>query len=305
MTRYIARRLLNGLMVAFIVSILTFFLTYSAGDPAVAMAGEGTRAEDAAALRAQHGLDRPLPVQYLQWVGRVVTGDFGKSYRTHTPVLTVVLERLPVTLTLATASILVALAIAIPLGVLGAMAPGGWIDRAVVGLSAVAQSIPAFWLALVLMIFFGVRLRWLPISGNESWRHFILPTATLAFYSMPGILGLIRVGMINVLKSDYIRTARAKGLSRGSVLFKHALRNAAVPVVSLTAVQFGFLLGGSVIIETIFALNGVGYLSWQSILGADLPVIQAVVLLSALFFVFLTLLADILNAWINPRMRIE
>jgi peptide/nickel transport system permease protein len=163
---------------------------------------------------------------------------------------------------------------------------------------------PSFWFALLLMFFFGVTLKVLPISGSDTWQHFVLPAIALGYYATPAIMRLTRSGMLEVLGSDYIRTARAKGLRPGSVLFKHALRNALAPVVALAAVQLGFMLGGSVVIETVFALHGLGYLAWESIAHNDFPVVQAIVLLISLFYIVLTLLADVANAWLDPRIRI-
>ena len=163
---------------------------------------------------------------------------------------------------------------------------------------------PSFWFALLLFMLFGLTLRWLPISGSETWAHFVMPAVALGYYATPGIMRLTRAGMLEVLASDYIRTARAKGLRAPSVLFKHALRNAVIPVVALAAVQLGFMLGGSVVIETIFALHGLGYLAWESILHNDFPVVQAIVLLISLIYILLTFIADMLNAWLDPRIRI-
>jgi peptide/nickel transport system permease protein len=163
---------------------------------------------------------------------------------------------------------------------------------------------PSFWFALLLILWFGVQLRWLPISGSDTWANFVLPAIALGYYAAPAIMRLTRAGMIEVLDADYIRTARAKGLAPMSVVFKHALRNAVIPVVALAAVQLGFVLGGSVVIETVFALHGLGYLAWESILQNDFPVVQAIVMLIAVIYVLLTLVADLANAWLDPRIRI-
>ena len=169
----------------------------------------------------------------------------------------------------------------------------------------VGQALPSFWFALMMIFFFGVYLRWLPITGSGSWLNFVMPAVALGYYVTPAVMRLTRAGMIEVLSSDYIRTARAKGLRPGVVLFKHALRNAIIPVVSLAAVQFGFMLGGSIVIETIFAINGLGQLAWESILRADLPMMQAIVLVLSCFYIVLTFLADILNAFLDPRIRVS
>jgi len=304
MLRYFARRLGVAVLVAIVVSLIAFSLTHVATDPAIALAGEGTAASDAEALRKQYGFDRPLYVQYAEWLANAATGDLGMSYRMRQPVAEILLSRLPVTLILGVCALAFALALAVPLGVLAAIRPNSWIDRLALGLSVLGQALPSFWFALMLIIVFGVMLQWLPISGTDTWAHFVMPTVALGYFAAPAIMRLTRAGMLDVLSSDFIRTARAKGLYEGRVLFKHALRNAIIPVVSLAAVQFGFMLGGSVVIETIFAMNGVGYLAWESITRADLPMVQAIVLVVSLFYIVLTLLADMLNAWLDPRIRV-
>jgi peptide/nickel transport system permease protein len=197
-----------------------------------------------------------------------------------------------------------AVALSVPLGVLAALRPNSPLDRLALLIAVVGQAMPTFWFALTLILWFGVHLRLLPITGSESWAHFVMPAIALGYYLTPGVMRLTRAGMLEVLSSDYIRTARAKGLRSGSVLFKHALRNAIVPVVSLAAVQFGFMLGGSVVIETIFQINGLGYLAWESIQRKDLPTMQAIVLVLALIYVLLTFFADVLNAFLDPRLRV-
>jgi peptide/nickel transport system permease protein len=189
--------------------------------------------------------------------------------------------------------------------VLAALRPNTWLDRLALTLSVLGQALPTFWFALMMIILFGVMLRWLPITGSDTWAHFVMPAIALGYYATPAIMRLTRTGMLDVLASDYIRTARAKGLRTGTVLFKHALRNAIIPVVSLAAVQFGFMLGGSIIIETIFALHGLGFLAWESITRSDIAVVQAIVLILACFYIVLTLLADLLNAFLDPRIRVS
>jgi peptide/nickel transport system permease protein len=243
-------------------------------------------------------------VQYVEWAGGALVGDLGESYYFRQPVSKIVAERIPVTLTLGVCALAFAIALSIPLGVLAAVRSNTWVDRLALTLSVVGQAMPTFWFALMTIILFGVMLRWLPISGSDTWRHFILPSIALGYYASPALMRLTRAGMLDVLSSDYIRTARAKGLRPGSVLFKHALRNAIVPVVSLAAVQLGFMLGGSVVIETVFALQGIGHLAWTSISRSDVAVVQAIVLILSCFYVLLTLLADLLNAWLDPRIRV-
>lgn len=302
---YALKRVLLAVVVALTVSVAAFSLVRLAGDVATAIAGEGARAEDVEVIRKQYGLDRPLPVQYAEWLGRTLRGDLGESLYFRQPVASLVFDRLPVTMTLGALSIGFALLLSIPLGVVAAMRPNSWIDRAALTLAVVGQAMPSFWFALLLILWFGVQLRWLPISGSDTWAHFVLPAIALGYYAAPAIMRLTRAGMIEVLGADYIRTARAKGLSPASVVFKHALRNAVIPVVALAAVQLGFVLGGSVVIETVFALHGLGYLAWESILQNDFPVVQAIVMLIAVIYVLLTLVADLANAWLDPRIRVS
>ncbi|TAN52490.1 MAG: ABC transporter permease [Betaproteobacteria bacterium] len=304
MLAYALKRALLALLVALTVSLVCFLLVHLSTDVAVAMAGEGARSEDIEFIRKQYGFDRPLAVQYADWLGRAARGDFGDSLYFRTPVDKIVWERFPVTLTLGAWAILIALGLSIPLGVLAAMRPNSWVDRLTLTLAVIGQAMPSFWFALLLILVFGVNLGWLPISGSDSQAHFVLPAIALAYYAAPAIMRLTRSGMLEVLGSDYIRTARAKGLRPLTVLFKHALRNAVIPVVALSAVQLGFMLGGSVVIETVFALNGLGYLAWEAILHNDFPVVQAIVLLIALIYIVLTLLADLANGWLDPRIRV-
>lgn len=304
MTGFILRRLVLLVCVLATVSVITFVLLRASGDPAVAMAGEGATAEDVAFVRKEYGFDQPLALQFAHWAGRAIQGDLGVSKFLQQPVATIVFDRLPATLILGLAALLIAVLIALPLGVLAAVRQGGPADQAAGFIAIVGQALPSFWLALILMAVFGARLRWFPISGDRTWRHFVLPAVALAFYAIPSLMRLTRSGMLDVLDSDYIRTARAKGLGEGKVVFKHALRNAVLPIVSLSAVQLGFMLGGSVVIESIFSINGLGNLSWQSIKRADVEVMQAVVLVLSFIFVALTFLADVLNALLDPRIRV-
>ncbi len=298
------KRVALALMVALFVSSLVFTLTNAAADPASALAGEGAQESDIQAIRIQYGFDRPLVEQYVAWISKALQGDLGQSYRMQRPTAELLAERLPITLQLGLSALIFAVSLGIPLGVFAATRPNSWIDRLALSISVVGQAMPTFWFALLMILVFGVNLRWLPISGSGDWTHLMMPSIALGYYATPAIMRLTRAGMIDALGSDYIRTARAKGLLRPAILFKHALRNALVPVVSLAAVQFGFMLGGSVVIEAVFALPGLGSLAWESISRSDLPVVQAIVLMVSLFYVVLTLLADLLNAWLDPRIRL-
>lgn len=304
MLAYALKRLVLAIAVAITISALVFSLLYMTGDPATALAGENATSESIEKLRKAYGFDRPVAVQYLSWLGNAIQGDFGNSIYFRMPVSELILERLPTTVTLGITAILFAIFLSIPLGVLAAMYPNSLIDRAALSLAVVGQALPSFWFALMLIVLFAFMFPILPASGSDTWQHFVLPTIVLGYYAAPAFMRLTRTGMLDVLSSDYIRTAKAKGLRPFTVLFKHALRNAIIPVVSLAAVQFGFMLGGSVIIETVFALHGAGYLAWESISRSDFPTVQAVLLLFSLFYILLTFLSDMLNAWLDPRIRV-
>jgi peptide/nickel transport system permease protein len=304
MLAFALRRLALALLVALAVSALAFVLLRASGDVAIALAGEGARSGDIENIRRIYSLDRPFVVQYLDWLWRILHGDFGQSLYFKTDVLALVAEKLPTTAWLAVFSLLFALALSLPLGILAALRPNSAVDRLCLALAVVGQALPNFFFALVLILVFAVMLQVLPVSGSESWAHFVLPSIALGYYVAPAFMRLVRAGMVEVLASDYIRTARAKGLSGPSIVLKHALRNALVPVVALAAVQLGFLLGGSVVIETIFALDGLGYLAYRSISQLDLPVTQAIVTLLSFTYVGLTLAADLANAWLDPRIRV-
>jgi peptide/nickel transport system permease protein len=304
MLAYILKRLGIAVLVALTVSALTFSMIYLAGDPATALAGENATAADIARIRVAYGYDRPIIVQYADWLWRAVQGDFGRSHYLGEPVATVIFERLPTTMLLGLFALVFALVLSIPLGVLAAIRPNSLIDRTALTIAVIGQAMPSFWFALTLMLWLGVYWRLLPITGSDSWLNFVMPAIALGYYITPAVMRLTRAGMLDVLSADYIRTARAKGLRPMTVLFKHALRNAIIPVVSLAAVQFGFMLGGSIVIETIFAINGLGFLAWESILRADLPMMQAIVLVLSVFYIILTLVADMLNAWLDPRIRV-
>ncbi|MFQ5940004.1 MAG: ABC transporter permease [Alphaproteobacteria bacterium] len=301
---YALKRLGVAVLVAITVSMVTFSLVHLTGDPAMALAGESATQEDIENVRRVYGFDRPFIVQYGDWLSSALAGDFGHSHYLKTDVASVIFDRLPVTMTLGACALAFALTLSIPLGVLAAIRPNTIIDRFALSLAVVGQALPSFWFALILIFWLGIEWRLLPITGTDSWQNFIMPAIALGYYITPAVMRLTRAGMLEVLASDYIRTARAKGLRPMTVLFKHALRNAIIPVVALSAVQFGFMLGGSIVIETIFAINGLGFLAWESIQRADLPMMQAIVLILACLFIVLTFVADMLNAFLDPRIRV-
>lgn len=305
MFAFTLKRLGLAILVTLTVSVISFSLLHLSGDPAAALAGENANSADLETIRHLYGFDRPLGEQYFDWLWHALHGDFGQSYYFKLPVASLIADRLSVTMLLGVCSISFALLTAVPLGVLAAVKPNSIVDRIALFLSVAGQAMPSFWFGLVLIVIFSIKLGLLPPSGSDTWKHFIMPTIVLGYYAMPAIMRLTRAGMIEVLKADYIRTARAKGAGVGRVLFIHALRNAIVPVVSLSAVQMGFMLGGSIVVEAIFALHGAGFLAWESIARHDLPTVQALILIFSCFYIAFTFLSDVANAWLDPRMRVS
>ena len=305
MLQYLIQRIGLALVVCIAVSLLTFTLLNASGDVAIAMAGEEATAAQIEAIRNDMGLNRPLAVRYGEWLLNAAQGDFGNSLFFRQPVAELIVDRLPNTLTLATLALGIMLVLSVPLGVASALHPNGVIDRIAMLIAVLGQAMPTFWFALILIVVFALTLGIAPPSGSETLGHFVLPAIALGYYSTPPMMRLIRQGMIEAMSSDYIRTAKAKGISSWKIVFKHALRNAVIPVVSLSAVQFGNMLGGSVVIETVFGIQGLGFLAWESISRMDLPVVQAVMLIVAIFYIVMVLMADFVNAWLDPRIRIQ
>lgn len=305
MFQFLMNRLWVALLVGVTVTIIGFSLLRLAGDLAAELAGEDATPQEIADTAKAYGLDRPFHVQYLDWVGNLLQGDLGRSLFTNEPVIELILERVGVTIKLAVYAIILGLVFAVPLAVIAAVKQNSWVDRSALTFAVFGQAVPSFWLGLMLILIFGVWFRMSPISGSDTLAHFILPTITLSTFVMPSVMRLTRSGMLDVLESDYIRTARAKGLSPGVVMFKHALRNAILPVVSLATVNFGFLLGGSVAVETVFAMNGLGLLAFDSIVRQDFPVVQSIVVFVSFVYIFLTLMSDLVNAKLDPRIRLS
>ncbi|XAW90554.1 ABC transporter permease [Vibrio sp. CDRSL-10 TSBA] len=303
MLGYCIRRFLMALSVALTVSVVCFMLLHLSGDLATAIAGPEATSEQIEQIRVQFGLDQPMTLQYFNWLWGALQLDFGESYYFTNSVIELISERLPVTLSLGAIALAVATLVAIPLGVIAAIKQDTWIDRLALMIAVFGQAMPSFFFGLVLIIIFAVNLHWLPAGGSGTWQHYILPAIALGYYATPSIMRLTRTGMLEVLGSDYIRTARAKGISETRVVVKHALRNAVIPVVALMAVELGFMLGGSIVIESVFSLHGLGQLAWDSIARNDYPVVQAIVLLIAVFYIVLTFLADLLNAMLDPKLR--
>ncbi|MCP8938247.1 ABC transporter permease [Alsobacter sp. SYSU M60028] len=304
MFAFLARRTLEFLVVIFGVLTIVFVLQRFSGDPTNLLLPVDAPQEVRTELRHQLGLDRPLPEQYLRFIGRVAVGDLGDSYRFRQPALGLVLERLPATLLLASASLLISLVLALPLGTLAAVYRNTWIDSLATGISLLGQAMPVYWLGLLGILLFSVQWRLLPSMGGGSFAALVLPATTLAVYSAARIMRLTRAAVLDVLHQDFIRLARAKGLGEGKVLVKHALRNASIPIVTIIGLQFGGLLGGAVITETVFAWPGVGRLAVNAVQQRDFPVVQAVTVVIALAFSLINLAVDVLYARLNPRIRL-
>lgn len=297
------RRLFYSIFVLLGLSLIVFLLTRLSGDPTALMLPIDATPDDEAVMRAYLGLDKPLPVQYVEFLGRAVTGDFGTSIRHRQPALAMVLERMPATLQLAAAAFTMALLIAVPLGILSALYPNSLADRISVFIALFGQAIPTFLLGIVYILIFAVQLGWLPSSGRGGLEYLILPALTLGPYSAAVINRLLRANLREAMTRDYIRTARAKGFSRQYVLLRHALKNAAIPIVTVMGLQVAALLSGSVVTETVFAYPGAGLLLVQALGNRDFPVVQAFVIVTGVMVILINLLLDILYVALDPRIR--
>jgi ABC-type dipeptide/oligopeptide/nickel transport system permease component len=287
------------------VSLVVFGLVHLSGDPVLLMVSSDAPPEVVATTRHELGLDRPLVEQFTDYVSRVARGDLGMSLRSSRPVAALIRERLPATVELTVAALLIAVAVAIPAGIVSAVKRGSALDRLAMVGAVAGQAVPIFWLALLLIAFFGVYLRWLPVFGRGSLAHLVLPAVSLSTVILGRLARLVRGSMLEVLGQDYVRTARAKGVGEVRVLAGHALKNAAIPIVTLLGLQFAQLLGGAVVTETIFAWPGVGRLVVEAIFNRDFPVVQGVVLVVSLIFVAVNLLVDLAYAALDPRIRTE
>jgi len=306
MIRYFGLRLLFALPALWLILTMVFLLAHIVpGDPVQQMLGEGARAEDLQQLRHALGLDLPVPVQYAHYVGGILRGDLGESLRFQQPVLRVILSRYPATLELATVALLVCAAIGIPAGLLAAQRRGTPTDRAVGVFTLFGLSVPNFALGPVLILFFSVILGWLPVSGRGSPLHLVLPAITLGAALAAILTRMVRTSVMEELSSDYVRTARAKGLSESAVLFRHAFRNALIPILTILGLQFGTLLAGTIVTESVFSWPGIGRLSVQAIEARDYPLLQGCILLIAVSYVFVNLLTDFVYALVDPRVRLE
>jgi peptide/nickel transport system permease protein len=305
MWRYLARRLLLTIPVLIGVATLVFLLIHLVpGDPAQSMLGEGAAPQDVAALRARLGLDQPLPVQFGRFISGLVRGDLGTSLRTGEPVARSIASRMPATAELAFAAMIVALLIAIPLGVAAAVWKGTLIDHGAMTLALVGISIPNFWLGPMMAILFAVELGWLPVSGRGSLAHLVLPSVTLGAALAAILARMTRASLLEELRELYVTASRARGASRARAVWRHAFRNSLVPVVTIVGLQFGSLLTGAIITETIFSWPGVGRLLIQSINFRDYPMVQGCILLIAITYVMVNLVTDLVYGWLDPRIRL-
>jgi peptide/nickel transport system permease protein len=315
MWTYLGRRLIQVPLVLLVVSLMTFLITRATpGDPVQIMLGMQTSPAAVAAIRAEFNLDKPLPVQYGLWVGKIVTGDLGRSIRLNDRVTGLIGERLPISLQLAAAGMIFALLVSIPLGVIAALRRNTWIDYLCTGYTVLGFAVPNFGLALILIYVFSIRLNWLPITGIGTaeaaaggvWAHFspfIIPAVALGTLQTAMLTRLLRSSMIDVLSQDYMRTARAKGLLPSTIVVVHALKNAMIPFITMAAVQFGYMIGVQVTIEYIFAVPGMGSAVLNAVVNRDFPVIQGFTLVIAMFFLVTNIAADMLYSLIDPRIR--
>jgi peptide/nickel transport system permease protein len=312
MLGYIGRRLLATIPVMAVVAVVVFLmLRLTAGDPAAIIAGDNATSQDVAAIRTKLGLDRPIVEQFAIWLGRVLRGDFGESFFFKKPVATLIADRVEPTLALATCTIVLAVAMAVPLGVVAAWTRGTWIDRSVMGFSVLGFSVPVFVIGYLLIYLFAIQLAWLPVQGYQRLREgfggfverLILPSFTLAIIYVALIARITRASVLEVLGADHVRTARAKGLGELAVLLRHVLRNAAVPIVTVIGLGVALLIGGVVVTESVYAIPGLGRLTVDAVLARDYPTVQAVILLFSAVYVLINLVVDLTYTVLDPRIR--
>jgi len=298
---FLIRRLLRFVVVCIGVSLVTFSILHASGDPVALIMPEAPEA-DRAKLRDALGLADPLPTQFVRFVTNAARGDFGQSFFHREPAFRLVVERMPTTLGLTCLAVAMALAVALPVGMYTAVRRNTVGDHAATAIVFLGQSMPVFWIGIMLMLLFAVQWRLLPVSGWDSWSSMVLPAVTLGAFTTPLFMRIVRSSMLEVINLDYVRTARAKGLSEWLVIRRHALRNAALPIVTVTGLQFGLLLGGAVLTETVFGIPGIGGLAYRAIRMRDLPMVMGTVLFAALFIVVANLLVDVLYRWLDPRI---
>ncbi len=304
MTALVIRRVVRLVVVLAGVSLVTFAILHVSGDPVALMMPEAPEA-DRALLRQSMGFNEPLPVQFVKFLASTARGDFGNSFFHRAPALRLVLERMPTTLLLTSIAMLIAVAVAVPAGIYGAVRRGSLVDHAATLVVFLGQSMPLFWTGIMLILLFAVQWRVLPVSGWDSWSSLVLPAVTLGTFSAPLFLRIVRSSMLEVVGLDYVRTARAKGVSEWFVICRHALVNAALPLVTVIGIQFGLLLGGAIITETVFAVPGVGRLIVGAIRQLDFPIVQAGVFLFAMIVVVVNFVVDLLYIYLNPQVRVR
>jgi peptide/nickel transport system permease protein len=301
---WLLKRIAYSLLTLAAISLIVFSLVRLTGDPVLLFLPPDTPTEEVERLRRELGFTDPLAVQYARFLRSALAGDVGFSLKHQEPALRVVLDRLPATLELATASMLLTLAIALPAGIVSAVKRNSWLDRLVMAGVVFGQSMPTYWIGIMLILLVSVWAGLLPPFGRGTLAHLVMPSVTLALFFTARIARLTRSGMLNVLRTDYVRTARAKGLGASAVVLKHALRNAALPIVTIIGIEFGTLLGGTVITETVFAWPGLGRLAVDAISARDFPVVQTIVLLVSAMFVSINLVVDVLYRWLDPRVEL-
>jgi len=301
--RYVVQQLAQLVVVVIGISMLAFAILHVIGDPVLLLLPQNAGKEEYERYHKLLGLDKPLYIQYWKFASHAVQGDFGKSWYTDTPAFKLVLERMPPTIYLTVAGLIVALLIALPLGILAALKRHSPVDNLCTIVAVAGQAMPIFWLGIMLIIIFAVRLKALPASGYGTWEHFLMPAFTLGAFLAPITMRLVRSGVIEVMNMDFIKTARAKGVAERMVVVKHAFRNACIPVITVLGLQFGQLLGGAIITETVFAWPGVATLTVDSIRNQDFPVVQCAVILLALVIVTVNLIVDLIVGLIDPRIR--
>jgi peptide/nickel transport system permease protein len=304
MRRYLARQLVQLVVVIVGISMLAFAILHVIGDPVLLLLPQNAGKEEYARYHKLLGLDKPIYIQYWKFASRAIQGDFGKSWYTDTPAFRLVLQRMAPTIYLTLAGLVMALLIALPLGILAALKRHSFVDNLCTMIAVAGQAMPIFWLGIMLIIIFAVRLRALPASGYGTWQHFLMPAFTLGAFLAPLTMRLVRSGVIEIMNMEYIKTARAKGLGEWMVVVKHAFRNACIPVITVLGLQFGQLLGGAIVTETVFAWPGVATLAVESIRNQDFPVVQCAVVLLALIIVSVNFLVDMIVGLIDPRIRV-
>jgi peptide/nickel transport system permease protein len=304
MTAFLIRRAVRFVVVCIGVSLVTFAILHASGDPVALIMPEAPEA-DRIKLREALGLDDPLATQFIRFVANSARGDFGKSFFYREPAFKLVVERFPTTLALTSLAVVVALAVAVPVGIYSAIRRNTLIDHAATVVVFLGQSMPVFWIGIMLMLLFAVQWRLLPVSGWDTWASMILPAVTLGAFTTPLFMRIVRSSMLEVINLDYVRTARAKGLSEWIVIWRHALRNAALPIVTVIGIQLGLLLSGAVLTETVFAVPGLGRLIVRAIVQLDFPIVQAGVFLFAMIIVTVNLLVDVLYVYLNPTLRLR